>query len=304
MNGNIFNIQRFSVHDGPGARTTVFFKGCSLNCVWCHNPESIPPHPVVEFYPQKCIGCTACLEACPNGAQIVTIDPVTNTSEHTIRRDLCTGCLTCTDTCYAGALAPVGKEVTADYVMKQIETDIPYYKSAGGGVTFSGGECMLQIDFLAELCRRCREKGIHTAVDTAGNVPRAYFEKIIGDADLFLYDVKAADPDVHRTLTGAGNERILENLTYLSVSGKRIIVRIPFVPSRNGDEIAGIAQILASLPSKPELVEIIPYHKLGAAKYAALDLENPCEDEVPPTEEQINAALEILTAAGLHARKA
>lgn len=301
MNGKIFNIQRFSVHDGPGARTTVFFKGCNLHCVWCHNPESIPTRSVVEFYPQKCIGCGACLSACQNGAQTVTIDLDSGESIHTINRENCIGCLTCTDTCYAGALAPVGKEVTADYVMKQIETDIPYYESSGGGVTFSGGECMMQIDFLAELLRRCKEKGIHTAVDTAGNLPRAYFEKIVDDTDLFLYDVKAADPAVHQALTGAKNDRILENLAWLAERGKRIIVRIPFIPTKNGGEMEKIAEILAKI--RPELVEVLPFHKLGAAKYTALDLENPCEDEAAPTDEQVNAVLGILQNAGLNARR-
>lgn len=301
MRGKIFNIQRFSVHDGPGARTTVFFKGCNLHCVWCHNPESIPTRSVVEFYPQKCIGCGACITACPNGAQILTLDLDAGTNMHTINREACTGCLRCTDTCYAGALAPVGKEVTADYVMKQIETDVPYYETSGGGVTFSGGECMLQIDFLAELLHRCKEKGIHTAVDTAGNLPREYFEKIIGDTDLFLYDVKAADSDVHKVLTGAPNDRILSNLAWLAEQGKRVIVRIPFVPSRNGGEMEKIAQILGKI--QPELIEVIPFHKLGSAKYAALDLENLCEDEAAPTDEQVEAVIGMLKKAGLNARR-
>lgn len=301
MNGKIFNIQRFSVHDGPGARTTVFFKGCNLRCVWCHNPESIPQRSVVEFYPQKCIGCMTCLEACPNGAQVLLIDADTGESRHRILRENCAGCLKCTDTCYAGALAPVGKEVDADYVMKQIETDIPYYERSGGGVTFSGGECMLQIDFLAELLSRCREKGIHTAVDTAGNLPWEHFEKIIDNTDLFLYDVKAADADVHKALTGVSNERILENLRRIKEYGKEVIVRIPFIPTRNGGEMPAIAKILGEI--KPKLVEIIPFHKLGSAKYAALDLENLCEDEKTPSDEEIEAVLGLLRAEGLNARK-
>ena len=225
----------------------------------------------------------------------------TNSETHRILRENCTGCLRCTDTCYAGALAPVGKEVTADYVMKQIETDIPYYERSGGGVTFSGGECMLQIDFLAELLTRCRDKGIHTAVDTAGNMPWEYFEKIIDATDLFLYDVKAADADTHKALTGVSNERILENLRKLSVLGKEIIVRIPFVPTRNGGEMPAIAKILGEI--KPKLVEIIPFHKLGSAKYSALDLDNPCEDEKTPSDEEVEAVLELLRAEGLDARK-
>lgn len=294
--GRIFNIQRFSVHDGPGARTTVFFKGCNLHCVWCHNPESISAMPVVEFYPQKCIGCGECFKVCQHKGHWIAPD-----GAHLIDRRACTGCLVCTDTCYAGALAPVGKDVTAEYVMKQIETDIPYYKSSGGGVTFSGGEAMLQIEFLARLLAECKTRGIHTAVDTAGNVPWEYFEKILHHTDLFLFDVKAADPKIHKSLTGVVNDRILNNLYRLAAYGARIFVRIPFVPSCNRGEMEAIASILTKI--KPELVEIIPYHKLGAAKYAALGLTDLCCDEKIPSDEEIEEVLTILKNVGLCAEK-
>ncbi len=294
--GNIFNIQRFSVHDGPGERTTVFFKGCNLHCVWCHNPESIPSKAVIEFYPQKCIGCGECFKVCTHKVHFIAPD-----GDHLIDRQACEGCLTCTDTCYAGALAPVGRKVTAEYVVKQIETDIPYYQSSGGGVTFSGGEAMLQIEFLSKLLTECRKKGIHTAVDTAGNVPREYFEKILPVTDLFLFDVKAADSEVHKMLTGVHNERILSNLYWLADQGARIFVRIPFVPSRNGSEMEAIADILSEI--KPELAEVIPYHKLGAAKYAALGLIDQCHDESTPSDEEVEKVLTILKNAGVNARK-
>lgn len=160
---------------------------------------------------------------------------------------------------------------------------------------------MLQIDFLAELLHRCRKKGIHTAVDTAGNLPLEFFERIIDDTDLFLYDIKAADSDVHRSLTGAPNDRILANLAWIANKGKRIIVRIPFVPSKNGGEMQKIANLLAKI--QPELIEILPFHKLGAAKYAALDLENHCEEERTPTDDEVNAALHLFHEVGLNARK-
>lgn len=294
--GNIFNIQRFSVHDGPGARTTVFFKGCNLHCLWCHNPESISAIPVIEFYPQKCIGCGECFQACHDKGHLIAPN-----GEHLIDRQACKGCLACTDTCYAGALAPVGKKVTVAYVIKQIETDLPYYINSGGGVTFSGGESMLQIDFLTDLLVECKKKNIHTAVDTAGNVPWEYFEKVLPHTDLFLFDVKAADPGVHKELTGVTNERILSNLYRLASQSARIFIRIPFVPSRNRGEMEAIAKILADI--QPELVEIMPYHKLGAAKYAALGLTDLCSEERIPTDEEVDEVLTIFKSFGIHAAK-
>ena len=179
--GTIFNIQRFSIYDGPGARTTVFFKGCNLKCKWCHNPESISAKRQLEFYPDKCIGCGKCFAACPNGAHIIGED-----GNHIIDREKCTVCGACVDTCYAEALVIVGQTVDAAYVVKSVMTDVPYYEQSGGGVTFSGGECMQQIDFLADIMAQLHEKGIHLAVDTAGNQPWEKFEKILPYADLFL----------------------------------------------------------------------------------------------------------------------
>ena len=294
--GQIFNIQRFSVHDGPGARTTVFFKGCNLRCLWCHNPESLSQKPDLEFNPQKCIGCGSCFRVCPEGAHVSAPD-----GSHRIDRDRCVRCLRCADLCYAGALKAVGETVDADYVMKQILSDKDYYDRSGGGATFSGGECMLQLDFLEALLRACREAGVSTAVDTAGNLPFESFQRILPYTDLFLYDVKAADPVRHKELTGVSNERILSNLRRLSERKARIIVRIPFIPARNGDQIGGIADILKDI--RPELVELLPFHRLGASKYAALDLPDPCRDETVPDKESVDRALQILRSAGLNARK-
>jgi len=284
MNGTIYNIQRFSTHDGPGIRTTVFFKGCSLQCLWCHNPESIPFHPAVSFHRERCIGCGRCFEACP-----VSAHRLDDTGRHILDRALCTGCLRCTETCYSEALTGIGHELSDEELMHSLESDRPYYESSGGGVTFSGGECMTQVDFLAEVLRRCREKGIHTAVDTAGNVPWSSFLKILDSTDLFLYDVKAADAAVHEKLTGSGNVRILENLGRLCTIGKRVIVRIPFVPEANGGEMEGIAGFLSGL--SVERVELLPYHRLGEGKYEALDQEFGTVRYAIPAEEEIRSAL-------------
>lgn len=296
MTGRIFNIQRFSVHDGPGIRTTVFFKGCNLHCIWCHNPESIPRGDVLEFNAQKCIGCGQCFLTCPQGAHRMT-----EAGKHVIDRDKCIRCMRCAQTCYAGALVKVGRDVEADYVEKQILSDKPYYERSGGGVTFSGGECMIQTPFLLELLQRCKKQGIHTAVDTAGNVEREAFEDVLPYTDLFLFDVKAADPQIHKALTGVSNERILQNLRFLSGSGARIFIRVPLIPSKNLGEMPAIAALLADI--RPEKIEILPYHKLGLSKYEALDLPNACKDEEVPTDEIMQKALRPFLDAGLPAFK-
>lgn len=294
--GTIFNIQRFSIHDGPGVRTTVFFKGCNLKCKWCHNPESISFYNQIEFYHQRCIGCGACFNVCRNCAHYADENQV-----HRIDRSKCSGCLLCTETCYANALVGVGKKVDTDYLLESILTDEPYYRNSSGGVTFSGGECLLQIDFLAEILLKCKERGIHTAVDTAGCVPWSCFEKIMPITDLFLYDVKAADMNRHEQMTGVNNSLILQNLKMLSDSGKQIYVRIPFVPGCNHDQMEDIGELLK--PLNIAKVEVIPYHKLGNSKYAALDIENKLLEIEVPSESMVDRAVTILRNKGLNAEK-
>ncbi len=207
MKGLIFNIQRFSIHDGPGIRTTVFFKGCSLRCFWCHNPESIHPHPQIQLFLQKCIGCGKCFEICPVGAHCM-ID-----GERVFLRELCRNCGKCAEICYADALVLAGKWLTAREVMDEVEKDKPFYENSDGGVTISGGEPLLQADFARALLEECKKEGLHTVVDTAGNVPWEAFEKVLPFTDLFLYDLKAADEEFHRQVTGAGNARILDKVS-------------------------------------------------------------------------------------------
>ncbi len=293
MEGKLFNIQRFSIHDGPGVRTTVFFKGCNLKCKWCHNPESIHKDNQIEFYSEKCIGCGACYQVCPRGVHYLDENNI-----HQMERKECIGCFLCVDTCYANALTGVGLNVDVSYLLKSVSEDKLYYKNSSGGVTFSGGEAMLQIDFLEEILRSCKEEGIHTAVDTAGCVPWSYFERIIPVTDLFLYDVKAADSKIHKQLTGVENQLILHNLRRLSEAGKEIIVRIPFIPGQNDDQIEKIGEILK--PLKLVKVEIMPYHKLGNGKYAALGMKNELSQIEIPTDEQVDKAITILKNFGLN----
>ena len=249
----IFDIERNSFSDGPGIRTTVFFKGCNLRCAWCHNPESQSPTRQMLFYENKCVGCGKCKEKCPQNLKS------------------CSLCGRCALFCPRDAREICGEEYTSEEVLSEILKDKDYYETSGGGVTFSGGECMLQIDFLAEILRSCKENGIHTAVDTAGNVPYGYFERIMPHTDIFLYDVKTLNCEKHRVFTGVGNELILSNLKKLLLAGKRVWVRIPVVTGFNAteDDIRSIRRFLTSC-GVPEKIELLPYHALGEHKYAAL----------------------------------
>ena len=218
MKATIFNIERNSYFDGPGIRTTVFFKGCNLRCAWCHNPESQSPKPQMMFFKNKCTGCGKCKEKCPNNLE------------------LCELCGKCTLYCPHDAREICGKEYTVDEVMRDILKDKAFYDNSGGGVTFSGGESMLQIDFLEELLKACKQNGIHTAIDTAGHVPYESFESVLPYTDLFLFDVKCYDSDKHKKYTGASNEQILSNLEKLLKTGISVWVRIPIIPTVNDTE--------------------------------------------------------------------
>ena len=247
MKALIFDIERNSFVDGPGIRTTVFFKGCNLKCAWCHNPESQNFKKEILFYKNKCTGCGRCKDLTVNSQNFF---------------------------CFNDAKEICGKEYTVDEILKEVLKDKAYYENSGGGVTFSGGECMLQIDFLLEILKKCKENGMHTAVDTAGNVPWEYFENIIPYTDLFLYDIKAMDNDVHKKFTGAENTKILESLAKLLKSGVSVWVRIPVIPSVNDSE-EEMKKIKTFFEENgyPENVELLPYHAMGEHKYSALGID-------------------------------
>ena len=248
----IFDLQRSSFVDGPGIRTTVFFKGCNLRCAWCHNPESQSTVPQMMFYKNKCTGCGKCKEKCPN------------------QLEKCDLCGKCTIYCPHDAREVCGKEYTVDEVLREILKDKTFYETSGGGVTFSGGECMLQIDFLEEILKACKENGIHTAVDTAGHIPWDSFARILPYTDLFLYDVKCADGEMHKRYTGVDNRLILDNLKKLFSLGANLWIRIPVIPGVNAtrEEMTAIRDLLLLGP--PEKTELLPYHAMGEHKYAAL----------------------------------
>jgi len=296
--GLIFNIQRFSIHDGPGIRTTVFLQGCNLRCFWCHNPESNPTRPVVEFFPDKCILCGLCVEACPEGAQKIEGD------QRLYFRDLCQTCGKCVDECYARALVMPAREMSAEQVLAEVHRDRDYYNDSGGGVTFSGGEPFLQKEFLLELLQLSKRAGLHTAVDTAGNLPFDWIAEALPYTDLFLFDCKVMDEERHRTVTGVSNRRILENLRQLGDGRIPVWVRVPVIPGVNDTprEITAIAEFLSDLPGI-EQVELLPFHHLGAGKYESLGMEYASQPLKPPSESQMEELVRILENRNLTARK-
>jgi len=291
--GIVFDIKHFAVHDGPGIRTTVFLKGCPLRCVWCHSPESQSPRPELLFHVDSCIGCGACIEACPTFAQA--------TGPKKIRRELCTGCGRCAEVCYAEALQLIGKKMTVDEVLREVERDRAIYKTSGGGVTLSGGEPTQQPDFTAELFRRLKEGGYHTALDTCGHADWRVLKSILTDVDLILYDIKHTDPVAHKTLTGVGNELIISNLAKIAErQSNRIVIRFPIIPGYNDSpaNLSAMATLLGGM-SRIEAVELLPYHNLGAPKYRSLGRPYSLKEAEPPTEEELASIRETLEAAGL-----
>lgn len=278
--GIIFDIKKFSIHDGPGIRTTIFLKGCPLNCWWCHNPESQAIGPERVFRENRCIACEICLTVCREGA-------ISKNGNGLITNDvLCTLCGDCVEVCYAEAREIIGRNVSVAEVMAEIEKDIAFYDESGGGVTFSGGEPLLQRDFLRALLRACREKEIHTTVDTSGFAPWATFEHIRTDVDLFLYDLKLMDNAGHQKFTGASNQLILQNLQSLSQRGHNIIVRVPVVPGLTDDDenIRQIGAFVAGLP-QTHPIELLPYHHIAADKYQRLNLAYELPNiQSPPAE--------------------
>ncbi|SMC82307.1 glycerol dehydratase, cobalamin-independent, small subunit [Desulfocicer vacuolatum DSM 3385] len=272
----VLNIQKFCIHDGPGIRTVVFLKGCTLACQWCANPVSQNPMPEPLFFYDRCRSCGQCSRVCSaiafNG-EVPQID-----------RSLCIGCGECTKQCPSGAMEMAGAVMTPDQVMETVEQDIVFYRNSGGGVTLSGGEPLMQPGFTKEILKRCRDLGIHTAVETAGCLPWDNFEKVIPHTDLFLYDVKHLDDKKHVRGTGQKSNKILKNLKKLCLADKQIILRIPVIPGFNDSEthIGRLAQFCRTLARGIEHVELLPYHNLGAHKYNLLEKQYELNRLAPP----------------------
>ena len=295
--GKIFDIRKYSIHDGPGIRTTVFFKGCPLVCLWCHNPEGQSPAPELIFREGRCIRCGACVAACGSGA----VEPVEG--RIVTDRGLCTRCGDCLAVCCTGAREFAGREASVAEVMAEVERDLPFYEESGGGATFSGGEPLLQREFLLALLRACRDREIHAAVETCGYAQWEAIDSIRPFVDLFLYDLKMIDDAPHRRFSGVSNERILENLRLLSARGHEIILRVPVIPGINDDEenIRRTAELAASLPRLRRL-DLLPYHHGGVRKYEGIDRGYALPEIRPPSAEAMAAIAASIGSFGLSVR--
>jgi pyruvate formate lyase activating enzyme len=297
MEGTVFNIKRYAIHDGPGIRTTVFLKGCPLSCPWCQNPEGIVPEPDLIWRESRCIGCRDCVEACPTGALSFPEERL-----H-IDTNLCDVCGLCAAACFAEALEVVGRRMRVADVMTEVEKDKVFYEQSGGGVTVSGGEPFLQADFLERILRSCKKAGFHTAVDTSGYAERDTIVRVAEYVDLFLWDLKIMEDQAHREYTGVSNAAIIENLRALSRAGKHAIVRFSLVPGVNDNEsnVRALGGFVASLEGV-DRIDILPYQDAWLHKYKSLRRERDPITFEPPTAERIKAVETKLTEFGLNIR--
>lgn len=276
LNGLIFDIKRFAVHDGPGIRTTVFLKGCPLQCMWCHSPESQRPYPELMYYTNLCHHCNECVTICPIQAQ-------TTDTLHKIIQSRCTRCGRCATSCYSGALKLVGRYVGIDALLDDLGKDATFYRQSRGGITLSGGEPTLQPHFTQALLKACRNQRFHTAIETCGYAAWTIFQKILPYVNLVLYDLKHLNQAKHIQYTGVSNDLILQNLRRLDHTDTNFIIRVPVVPTINDapEDVGALATFCGSLHHLRH-VELLPYHRLGAPKYQHLDRPYSLLDLHPP----------------------
>lgn len=294
IKGTIFNIQRYSIQDGPGIRTTVFLKGCPLRCAWCSNPESQNPRPEIAHLDSLCNNCGRCVDVCK--LQAITA------SEKSIKidRELCTDCGDCVSVCTPGALKIFGETVTAGEAFRQVKKDEDFYREASGGVTVSGGEPLFQADFVTALFKMCRNNAIHTCVETCGLASVEAWQKIMPYTSLVLFDIKLSEPRAHRQWTGVSSEDIIRNLGIVSASGVPVIIRIPIVPGINDaeEELRGIGLIVADTLAMPPRVNLLPYHRFGMGKYRQLDREYKLGELTTPKDEDMQKAKRLFESLG------
>ena len=277
----VTNIQGYSIHDGPGIRTVVFLKGCPLRCKWCANPENLEGGVQIGFIANLCKGCGRCAKTCPNGA-------ILPGPEQRIDREKCARCGKCVKACYYDALVSYGEERTVEDVFDKVRRDKMFYESSGGGVTVSGGEPLTHPQFVAELFTLCHTDGINTCVETCGCVPREAFELVAPLTDYFYFDLKIMDPQKHQQYTGMDNRQIHENARYLAAQGASILFRQPIIPGVNSgeDNIRATAEFIHSLGREDIAIQLMPYHRMGTSKYAALDTPYELEEiQIMPAEE-------------------
>jgi len=284
MKGVYFDLKRFAIHDGPGIRTAVFFKGCPLSCPWCHNPQGIAPSPEIGKFHGRCQSCGVCAEVCERGGDL----------------DACTRCGRCVEECAHGARTAIGREESAEELLRRILRDRPFFEQSGGGVTFTGGEPLWQGDFLEECLRLCKENDLHTALDTSGYVVNRHVLEVALDADLILFDLKLMDDTAHQKYTGVSNTTIVENLRWLDHRHREIWIRVPIVPNLTGtdENMEAIAALVSSLKNTNR-VHLLPFHRMGSA-LNRVDRKSGMWS--PPTNQQLGRAREILRRHGLDVR--
>lgn len=288
----VTNIQKFSVHDGPGIRTIVFFKGCNLSCAWCQNPETWAKEPELIYHENMCIGCGMCEKSCPNHA--VTLKK----TGLLIDKSKCVRCGTCVNTCFAEALELVGKAMTIDEIMEVVLQDEVFYKS-GGGLTLSGGEILVQADGAAQLLKRAKGERLSTVIETSGFGPTEKLKEILKYTDLVLYDIKSMNAEIHKKYIGCDNSIILNNLKVVSESGKKFIIRVPYVPGVNSDDenIRKTGELAKTLGA--EMIHLLPFHTVGAEKWEGLFKDYTFKDWDYPTKQELNHSREILEGIGV-----
>lgn len=295
--GRIFDIKRYAIHDGPGIRTTVFLKGCPLACPWCHNPEGLSKAPKVAFEYKRCIGCGTCIEICPEAAISRTKVGMATDSRR------CKGCGDCVNQCPACARELIERSLTPRQLLEIIKKDTIFYDESGGGVTFSGGEPLLQAGFLIDILDRCGHSEIHRAVDTSGYSDKATIEKVAQRTDLFLYDLKLIDSNRHRQLTGVPSETIIDNFKFLYSLGANITIRLPLIPGINDDHknIKQICDFLSDFPNCQD-IHVLPYHDYQKEKYIKLGLDYPANNIAEVHQEKIALPLQRFREKGFKVR--
>lgn len=292
--GMIFDIKKYAIHDGPGIRTTVFFKGCPLHCWWCQNPEGQDPKPELLYKKSRCIDCGECAKNCPQEAISLVAPHVS------INREDCVLCDNCSRVCQSDALSIAGRQMSVKEILEEIEKDMTFFNESGGGVTFSGGEPLLQHDFLNALLVECKERDIHTIVQTCGFAPYEIVDRVRDKVDLFLYDIKIMDDRKHRKYTDASNGQILENLKKLAENGSSIVISFPIIPSINDDDknVTRIAQFIQPLPNIKH-VNLLPYHRAGIEKYKNLGKPYKLDRVQPPSDQRVKSIKEKIEAFGI-----
>ena len=293
ITGKVFNVQRYSIDDGPGIRTTVFLKGCPLKCKWCSNPESQNTWPEIAYRQSFCHKCGTCVAACPEKAISLGDEGIK------IDRQRCTNCGLCAEVCPYNALEMIGEDMPVDDILEKVCSDMEYYLASGGGVTVSGGEPLLQADFVADLFAKCQIEGIHTCLDTSGCAPPPALKKVLPHTNMILFDIKHADPEQHKETTTRRNRVILHNLRFVVGSGADVIIRIPVIPGLNNstEEVAKMARII--MDSGLDKAHLMPYHKYGLGKYKMLGRQYPLNGLEPPAKGELETIIKVMKKYGV-----